>query len=118
MRFKYHGEAWRDWLRRMSPDLTLAAFAAAFVLAFYSQTRSLGAGGSKMTVQVHDTPTSSNIVRTAYHANGELHVAFKSGATHIYSGVPAHVFLGLKEAKSAGGFFAANIKGKYSSTKK
>ena len=46
-----------------------------------------------------------------------LTISFTNGAVYQYSGVPSDVAVGLSRAGSPGGFFWANIRGKYPTTK-
>ncbi|UHD44532.1 KTSC domain-containing protein [Aureimonas altamirensis] len=43
-------------------------------------------------------------------ANSELHVVFKNGRRCIYSGVPRHIWDGMINAESRGGYLDANVK--------
>ena len=42
-----------------------------------------------------------------------LQVEFNNGSAYQYFDVPEHLFNGLRDADSVGGFLAANIKGSY-----
>jgi KTSC domain-containing protein len=58
--------------------------------------------------------SSSNIASIGYDPERkELEVAFKGGATYRYHGVEEDTFLGLKNAKSAGGFFHLHVISRY-----
>ena len=69
-----------------------------------------------MTVELkpHRNP-SSNIHSFGHDpAAGELHIKFREdGQPYIYSGVPAAVHAAMHAAESAGKFFHANVRGKY-----
>ena len=57
---------------------------------------------------------SSNLKEARYVTKGKvLEVEFHGGGKYGYSGVPKKVFDDLCAAKSAGRFFASDIKGKY-----
>ncbi len=62
--------------------------------------------------------TSSNIAAIGHNpATNELHVQFKTGATHIYSGVTAEQHEAMRDAESVGKHFHAHIKNKHESRK-
>ena len=57
---------------------------------------------------------SSNIDSIGYNKRSKkLEVEFKGGSVYQYEGVPAEVYQGLMNAKSAGGFLSQWIKGVY-----
>lgn len=59
-------------------------------------------------------PSSSNIDRAAYDSLVEnLTILFRSGNAYTYVGVPRRRFKELKEAKSAGRYFASKIRNNY-----
>jgi len=65
---------------------------------------------------------SSNIAAIGYKTYDsdmkcDLFVRFNSGAEYTYHNVPTDVVQEFLDAGSKGGFFAANIKGKYSYNK-
>jgi len=52
-------------------------------------------------------------------ASQELTVVFRDGGeTYTYSGIPAVLFEDMRSAESVGSFYHANIKGKFSETRK
>lgn len=58
--------------------------------------------------------SSSNVQAVGYDEDSStLQVEFNNGATYQYFDVPEHVFIGLRDAGSVGGYLAANIKGTY-----
>jgi hypothetical protein len=59
---------------------------------------------------------SSNIASIG-HDGEDLFVAFKSGGTYRYQGVPVPTFDALRAAKSVGSHLHAHIKGKFASVK-
>ncbi len=62
--------------------------------------------------------TSSSIQSASYDADsGTLVITFTSGTRYRYSGVPQSTFEGLKNAASAGTYFARNIRNSYFGTK-
>lgn len=62
--------------------------------------------------------TSSNIAAIGHDpATNELHVQFKSGATHVFSGVTAEQHEAMRDAESVGKHFHAHVKGKFDSRK-
>lgn len=57
---------------------------------------------------------SSAIAAVGYHPESRtLAVKFQSGKTYRYADVPEKVHAGFAEAKSAGGYFAKNVAGKF-----
>ena len=57
---------------------------------------------------------SSNIEAVGYDGDSStLQVEFKNGGTYQYFDVPEHVFEGLRDAESVGGYLASVIKGSY-----
>ncbi|MES2415139.1 MAG: KTSC domain-containing protein [Pseudomonadota bacterium] len=61
---------------------------------------------------------SSNISHTGYDAASKtLAVTFSSGATYHYPDVGPDVFEKMGKAKSVGGFFASDIRNKFTGTK-
>lgn len=57
---------------------------------------------------------SSNIAAIGHDpAKSELHVKFKTGATHVYAGVPTDKHKALMAAESIGSHFHANIRDKH-----
>lgn len=67
-----------------------------------------------MSVETYLPLYSSNIEQAVYDGDAsELIVTFKSGDEYRYTGVPVEVYNGLKKARSAGEYFARQIKGLY-----
>lgn len=61
---------------------------------------------------------SSNLKAVGYEPGTKaLTVQFKSGAQHVYEGVPAHEHARLMASDSIGSHFHANIKSAYKSSK-
>lgn len=60
---------------------------------------------------------NSSAIASCDHDGECLHITFNSGSTHKYKDCPVEHFKGLKSAKSAGGYFHANIKGKFEEVK-
>lgn len=61
---------------------------------------------------------SSNLASVGYDPDSrDLHVRFKSGATHRYAGVSAEHHAGLMASDSKGKYFHANIRNAYPSEK-
>lgn len=61
---------------------------------------------------------SSNIAAIGYDSTSKtLEVEFKTGLAYSYSEVPPSIARAFRKAQSIGGYFAKNIKPKYSSTK-
>jgi len=60
----------------------------------------------------HHDVTSSSISRIGYE-DGTLEVVFANGGHYSYEGVKPEEFEALRTAKSIGGHFAANIRGKF-----
>lgn len=57
---------------------------------------------------------SSNVAAVGYDAdNNILQVQFNNGSTYQYFDVPEHIFVGLRDAASVGGYLVTNIKGVY-----
>ncbi|MBG9993437.1 KTSC domain-containing protein [Pseudoalteromonas sp. NZS127_1] len=57
---------------------------------------------------------SSNVAAVGYDEESTtLQVEFNNGSAYQYFDVPEHLFNGLRDADSVGGFLAANIKGSY-----
>ena len=57
---------------------------------------------------------SSNVAAVGYDEDSfTLQVEFNKGGIYQYFDVPEHLFEGLRDAESVGGFLAANIKGHY-----
>lgn len=57
---------------------------------------------------------SSNLAAASYDdATRTLTIKFNSGATWAYAEVPRTIYDGLVDAKSAGQFFAAKIRGQF-----
>ena len=57
---------------------------------------------------------SSNVAAVGYdEESATLQVEFNNGSAYQYFDVPEHLFYGLRDADSVGGFLAANIKGNY-----
>ena len=57
---------------------------------------------------------STNIERADFDPDeGTLQVEFKDGSTYLYRGVTRQVFDGLQRARSAGEYFARQIKNVY-----
>lgn len=67
----------------------------------------------------HDyAPDSSALSDLSYNQNNEdLLIEFTSGDKFIYHGIPGPVWNGLIEARSAGSYYHANIRGKYSASR-
>jgi hypothetical protein len=61
---------------------------------------------------------SSNLQSADYSAETQsMTVVFKNGGRYTYADVPESVYAGLLSAPSPGGYFAANVKDKFSFTK-
>lgn len=58
-------------------------------------------------------PVSSSNLSSIGYEDGTLYIAFKSGGTYSYSGVPESVYHDLMSASSHGKYFAAYIKNAY-----
>jgi len=57
---------------------------------------------------------SSNVASVGYDEDSlTLQVEFNNGSTYQYFDVPEHLFSGLCDADSVGGYLASNIKGTY-----
>lgn len=70
-----------------------------------------------MTDQPLNLRPSSNIASASYDPETqELTVEFVSGGEYVYSSVPSSVASGLAADSSPGGYFARQIKGRYSYT--
>lgn len=65
------------------------------------------------------TPVQSSNIEAIGHdpVTNELHVKFKTGATHIYAGVTAEQHDAMRDAESVGKHFHAHVKGKFESRK-
>lgn len=65
---------------------------------------------------VERTPLLSSMLKQAEYNDElrELTVWFVSGQPYTFSGVPQHVFAGLRDADSPGSYYHQNIKGVYS----
>jgi hypothetical protein len=59
-------------------------------------------------------PVMSTNVSAVGFDNGTLRIQFFNGSEYEYSGVPESVFNEMKNAVSAGAYFAQHIKGQYS----
>jgi hypothetical protein len=61
------------------------------------------------------TPVKSSNIKAVHYepATGKLKVAFHSGSTWEYDGVPGYHHQGLMAADSAGSYFHQNIKGRH-----
>ena len=58
--------------------------------------------------------SSSNVQAVGYdECSSTLQVEFKNGTLYQYFDVPEHVFTGLRDAGSVGGYLASQIKGVY-----
>ncbi len=56
-------------------------------------------------------PTSTNIDRVEYDEEAkEMRVYFKQGTAYLYRGVPRDQFFGIQHARSAGEYFARQIR--------
>lgn len=61
---------------------------------------------------------SSNLAAVGYNAERYLlEVEFRDGAIYRYSRVPTHIYLGLLNATSKGGYFHQYIVNRYPTTK-
>lgn len=61
---------------------------------------------------------SSNLASANYEAETQsLTITFKGSGTYTYADVPETVYMGLLAASSPGGYFAENIKDKYTFTR-
>lgn len=70
-----------------------------------------------MTVvaETTQTPASSNIASYSYDPEVEnLTIEFRSGGSYIYFNVPVAEYRAMQTAPSAGKFFYARIKNRYS----
>lgn len=56
----------------------------------------------------------SSVIRAVGYSGGRLVIEFHSGRTYEYHNVPYSVFVGLINASSAGAYYNAYIKGRYS----
>jgi len=57
---------------------------------------------------------SSNVAAVGYDEDSStLQVEFNNGTAYQYFDVPMHIFEGLRDADSVGGYLAAQIKGSY-----
>ena len=65
------------------------------------------------------TTLNSTVIREAsYNSDSrQLVLAFQNGTTYTYANVDEAVFRGLTSADSAGRFFAANISGRFQTTR-
>ena len=62
--------------------------------------------------------TSSNLASVGYDVeSSRLEIEFRHGGVYAYYSVPQSVHQALMRADSVGGYFSANIKGKYGDTK-
>lgn len=72
-----------------------------------------------MAKHTHNFTNSSNIAKAAYDdSNSELTITFKNKngqSDYTYTDVPKNVYTGMTIAPSAGKYFFANIKGKFTS---
>ena len=59
------------------------------------------------------TPVTSSLISSIAHDGETLEVVFNSGQKYRYVGVTPEDFAALKDAKSIGRHFGANIRGKY-----
>ena len=58
--------------------------------------------------------SSTAIARGSYDTDTQqMELAFTSGRTYTFENVPEHVWEGLCSARSAGSYFASQIKGVY-----
>lgn len=80
------------------------------------QTLSAGAASEEPALPTMHAVTSANIASIG-HDGTALFVAFKNGGTYRYDNVPVAIFGQLREAKSAGSFLHANIRGKFDAKK-
>lgn len=65
-------------------------------------------------MEMEPIENSSNIAAIGYDEDSStLQVEFHNGGSYQYFDVPENLFEGLRDADSAGGFLAANIKGSY-----
>lgn len=62
---------------------------------------------------MHMTPVVSTNVRAIGYEGSDLYVAFNSGGTYRYSGVPVAVYNELMSASSKGKYLHLFIKGRY-----
>lgn len=59
----------------------------------------------------HTAVQSSTIASIGYDPESRtLEVAFHHGSVYAYSGVPEHVYLGLRSAASVGKYFHSNVR--------
>ncbi len=71
-----------------------------------------------MTTTTTTTLNSSVISEASYDANRQMLVlSFQNGTTYTYSNVSENVYRGLISADSAGRCFAANISGRFATTR-
>lgn len=69
---------------------------------------------TKLNIEQVNVVSSSTILRVDYdHLMQTMKLYFRSGNSYEYVAVPYEIFLGFKEAESAGRFFHTNVKGKY-----
>ena len=55
---------------------------------------------------------SSNVALIGYDSD-TLQIEFNNGTVYQYFDVPEHIFEGLRDADSVGGYLAVHIKGSY-----
>lgn len=68
--------------------------------------------------QTKSFPDSTNVFRIDYDfTSKELMVEFANGGIYRYTGVPVEVWRAFTRADSAGKFLAAEVRGKYPSSK-
>lgn len=65
------------------------------------------------------TTLNSSVLREASYDNTSrrLVLSFRNGTTYSYDNVDESIFRGLMNADSAGRFFAANISGRFTTTR-
>lgn len=62
-------------------------------------------------------PVASSDIASVGYEGTTLHIRFNSGGLYAYYNVPTRIYNSLMSASSKGGYFHANIKGRYGDTK-
>lgn len=62
-------------------------------------------------------PVASSDISSVGYEGTTLHIRFHSGGLYAYYNVPARIYNSLMNASSKGGYFHANIKGRYGDTR-
>lgn len=61
----------------------------------------------------HESSLVSSNIKSAAYENGALEIEFRNGSRYRYEGVERKVYDELRQADSAGKYFATNIRGLY-----